>query len=1084
MRRINSLASAAIFCIIFFTPFFVPTAHSQPRTRPPQPARPPERYVAVLARLAAMTSSPITAWRAHAADGVPHGEDPALDDSQWTAITLVGGRGAPATPTPGNGHAWYRASVEIPATVGGHDIRGSRVRLALRLSNDGRIFFNGALVAQGDNRTLDPILVAEHAVPGEKIRVAIRTPYHAENGRLTGAQLLIDNPGQPDPGDLRGDILAAEETAAAFPNGKDDHERQLDAAVKAIDFAALDRNDQPAFARSLAAASHGLQPLRDWMQQFTVKAVGNAHIDMAWLWTWTETVEVVRDTFTTALELMRENPGFTYAQSSVQDYAWLRDKYPALFDQIRKRVEEGRWELVGGMWVEPDLNMPDGESLVRQLLTGTRFFEKEFNKSTTVGWNPDSFGYNWQLPQIYKRSGFDSFVTQKMSWNETNLFPYKLFWWQSPDGSKVLTYFPHGYNGGISQTQLAQDVADYAPADNFPEIMHLYGVGDHGGGPTRQMLDEAVRLKEPTTVFPKLEFGTARGFFDDLEHKIASGDLKPPTWDSELYLEYHRGCYTTQSETKKQIRRNEEQLQNAEKFAALDYLRTGSYPNARFEDIWKRVLFDMFHDIMPGSGIGVNYVDAVNNLDDARRDSGAILDGALGDIASRTDTQGAGIPVVVYNPLSWERTGAVAIDLHTPPAGQRYEARDSAGQPLLSQIAAQRSAAQDVTLEVMVKNVPPVGYETIHIVTVPAARADSTPLKVAGTAVENEFFRMKIDPQSGCVTSLVTKADKKESVAPGGCGGLLQTFVDRPAQQDAWEIKFDEKSWDLKQPESVKVIESGPERAVIRINDKFQSSSIQRDVIVRAGDPRVEVNLHADWHENHILLKVGFPSAAQSEKATFEIPYGTIQRPTTRRNSIEQAQFEVPALRWGDISNESQGVSLLNASKYGYDAKDNVIRISLLRSPNMPAPDNHAADQGVHDMTYALYAHGGNWRTGKSMRQGYELNYPLIALKTDAHAGALPAKHAFARIEPGNVILTVMKKAEDDGALIFRFYEFEGKATAVKLELPEKAASATEANLMEKRERPIQLAPDGRSLSLEAKPYEIRTIAVTFAPEK
>jgi alpha-mannosidase len=1076
MPRIQSLAGTAVFCAL--------ALHAQPRARPPQPIRPPERYATVLTRLAAMTSTSVTAWRAHAADGVPHGEDPALADSQWTAITLTGGRGAAAAPAPGNGHAWYRATIEIPATVGGRDIRGSRVRLAVRLSNDGRIFFNGALVAQGENRTLDPILLAEHAVPGEKIHVAIRTPYHAENGRLTGAQLLIDNPGQPDPGDLRGDIIAAEETAAAFPNGKDDHERQLDAAVKAIDFAALDRNDQPAFARSLGAASHTLQPLRDWMQQFTVKAVGNSHIDMAWLWPWTETVEVVRDTFTTALELMREYPGFTYAQSSVQDYAWLRDKYPALFEQIRKRVEEGRWELVGGMWIEPDLNMPDGESLVRQLLTGTRFFEKEFNKSTNIGWNPDSFGYNWQLPQIYKRSGFDSFVTQKMSWNETNLFPYKLFWWQAPDGSKVLTYFPHGYSGGISQTQLAQDVADYVPEDHFPEVMHLYGVGDHGGGPTRQMLDEAVRLKEPSAVFPKLEFGTARGFFDDMERKISSGDLKPPTWDSELYLEYHRGCYTTQSETKKQIRRNEEQLQNAEKFAAVDYLRTGSYPNARFEDIWKRVLFDMFHDIMPGSGIGINYVDAVNNLNDARRDSAAILDGALGDIASRADTLGAGIPVVVYNPLSWERTGAIAIDLHAPPSGQRYEARDSAGQPLLSQIAAQRSATQDVSLEVMVKNVPPVGYETIHIVTVPAARAESSPLKVAGTTVENEFLRMKIDPQTGCVTSLVTKADNRESVAPGGCGGLLQTFVDRPAQQDAWEIKFDEKSWDLKQPESVKVIESGPERYVVRINDKFQNSTFQRDVIVRAGEPRIEVNLHADWHENHVLLKVGFPSAAQSEKATFEIPYGTIQRPTTRRNSIEQAQFEVPALRWGDISNESQGVSLLNASKYGYDAKDNVIRISLLRSPNMPAPDNHVADQGFHDMTYALYAHTGDWRTGKTMRQGYELNYPLIALKTEAHAGALPAKHAFARIEPGNVILTVMKKAEDDAALIFRFYEFEGKAAQVKLDLPEKAASATEANLMEKRERPIQLAADGRSLTLDAKPYEIRTVAVTFAPEK
>ncbi len=311
----------------------------------------------------------------------PTAKIPTLDDSQWTAITLTGGPGGRRRPGPG----------QRPRLVS-HDHRNSRhcrrpryPRLertaAVRFSNDGRIFFNGALVAQGESRTLDPILLTEHAAPGEKIHVAIRTPYHAENGRLTGAQLLIDYPGQPDPGDLRGDIhCRRRDSRRHSPMARTIIERQLDAAVKAIDFAALDRGDQPAFTRSLEAASRDLQPLRDWMQQFTVKAVGNSHIDMAWLWPWTETVEVVRDTFTTALQLMREYPGFTYAQSSVQDYAWLRDKYPALFQQIQQRVKEGRWELVGGMWVEPDLNMPDGESLVRQLLVGTRFFEKEFDK--------------------------------------------------------------------------------------------------------------------------------------------------------------------------------------------------------------------------------------------------------------------------------------------------------------------------------------------------------------------------------------------------------------------------------------------------------------------------------------------------------------------------------------------------------------------------------------------------------------------------------------------------------------------------------------------------------------------------------
>jgi alpha-mannosidase len=799
---------------------------------------------------------------------------------------------------------------------------------------------------------------------------------------------------------------------------------------------------------------------------------------MAWLWPWTETVEVVRDTFTTALQLMREYPGFTYAQSSVQDYDWLREKYPAEFREIQQRVKEGRWELVGGMWVEPDLNMPDGEGLVRQLLVGTRFFKKYFDKETTIGWNPDSFGYSWQLPQIYKRSGFDTFVTQKMSWNETTTFPHKLFWWESPDGSRVLTYFPHGYSGGVNPVSLSQDIADYSAQTKFPEIMHLYGVGDHGGGPTRQMLDEAVKMESPSATYPKTVFSTARQFFDDVESSIQKGDLKPPVWSDELYLQYHRGCYTTQSETKRLIRYNEELLQNAEKFASLAYVSAKRpYDNGAFEDIWKRVLFDHFHDIMPGSGIGINYADAERNLTDASLRSQKILDGALDDLNSGIDTSGVGIAVVVYNSLSWDRTAPVTVEVHAPAAGQHLEVRDSAGQPLASQIVSEAP----YTLQAMAKRVPALGYEVLHVVSVPGARTPASALKVNGTEIENEFLRLKIDPKTGCVTSLVNKADGKEAVAPGGCGNLLQAFKDVPRTQDAWEIRFDQDEWDLKQPKEVKVVENGLERVVVRINHVFQSSTIQQDLIVYAGVPRVDVNTRVNWQEQHILLKAAFPVNVQATRATFEIPYGTIQRPTTRNTPEEKAMFEVPALRWGDISDATQGFSLLNASKYGYDAVGSTIRLSLLRSPQMPAPDNRIADQGFHEFTYALYAHSGDWKAGNTMRQGYELNYPLIATVTQPHAGTLPGKHSWARVEQGNVILTVMKKAEDDDGVIFRFYEFEGKAAQVKLQLPEKAVSALETNLMEKHAAPLALAPDGRSVTVPAGPYEIKTVEVTFA---
>jgi alpha-mannosidase len=1039
-----------------------------------------EKYPTEVSRLETMTILPISSWRYHDAD-IAHGEDPSLDDSGWETATLTYSEQRVSNPGAGPDRGWYRTTFEIPSTVGGRDIRGARLKLAVRFSRDGRVFLNGGLVAQGDGRTLDPILITDRAVPGQKIQIAIKVPFHEAAGRFLGARIVVDYPGQPDPGVLRSEILSAEATISGFPGGKEEREGQLDKAVKDMDFAALDKGDQAAFTHSLEAATNDLQPLNAWMKQFTVRLVGNAHIDMAWLWPWTETVEVVRDTFGTALQLMDEYPHFTYTQSSVQDYEWLRDKYPAEFSEIQKRVKEGRWELVGGMWVEPDLNMPDGESMVRQLLVGTRFFHKEFGVDVNVGWNPDTFGYTWQLPQIYKKSGFDTFVTQKMSWNDTTVFPYKLFWWQSPDGSKVLTYFPHTYNGTTEPVGLANDIAVYVPSTHFPEIMQLYGVGDHGGGPTRQELDEAVRLENPSTVFPKAEFSTARGFFDDVEKSLNSGDLKLPVWNNELYLEDHRGCYTTQSETKKQIRYNEEQLQNAEKFAALSFLTTKQpYSNAEFEGIWKKVLFDDFHDVMPGSGVGNNYVEALRNLNEASLESGKILDTSLDNLTSRIDTRGAGVPFVVFNPLSWERTEPVTVDVHTPASGEELEAVDATGKPLLSQVISTDSGTQRTKLQVMVKGVPSLGYAVIHVVPVTHAAALPSSLKVDGTTIENQFLRMKIDPKTGCVTSLVSKPDNKETVAPGGCGNLLQTFVDLPPVQDAWEIKFDGKSWDLTQPEEVKVVESGPERVVVRITNKFQTSDFVRDVIVHADVPRVDVNMKVNWHEQHILLKVGFPVNAQATKATFEIPYGTIERPTTRNTPAEQAQFEVPAQRWGDISDTSLGFSLLNASKYGYDAKGNVVRLSLLRSPNMPAPDGRFADQGYHEFTYALYPHSGDWKSGGTMRQGYELNYPLIPVEVQAHAGSWAQKRSFAAVEPGNVIVTALKKAEDSDDLIFRFYEFEGKPADVKLHLPEAAASATETSLMEKQEKPLTTFQGGRELNIPTGPYEIKTVAVSY----
>jgi alpha-mannosidase len=599
------------------------------------------------------------------------------------------------------------------------------------------------------------------------------------------------------------------------------------------------------------------------------------------------------------------------------------------------------------------------------------------------------------------------------------------------------------------------------------------------------MLDEAVRLQSPSSAFPKFSFGTARGFFDDLQKSVDRGEVKPPVWDDELYLEYHRGCYTTQSETKKQIRSDEELLQTAEKFAALSFLARRPYPQREFEETWKKVLFDHFHDIMPGSGVAVNYLDALRNLREAGLEGEKILRGSLEDIAARVNTQGPGVPVAIFNPLSWERTGAVVLEAPWSGPGGRLEARDSAGRLLPSQVISADADARRVRLLVQVPRVPPLGYEVIRLAPAADARPAPSALKVSWPELENEFLRVRIDPQTGCVTSLVSKADGRETIAPGACGNLLQTFVDRPPRQDAWEIKFDEKFWDLKQPEEVKLVESGPARAVVRVRHKFQNSTFVQDIILSAGVPRVDVETRAEWHEHHVLLKVAVPVNVGTDFATFEIPYGTIRRPTTRNTPAERAKFEVPALRWGDLSDADHGLSLLNASKYGYDAKGNVIRLSLLRSATYPLAREDdprgVTDQGTHEFTYALYPHRGDWKAGDTMRQGYELNYPLIPLTTQAHGGPLPARYSFARIEPGDVILAVVKKAEDEDALIFRFYEFAGERGQVRLQLPERAVGAFETNLMEGEERRLALGADGRELSIPTGPYEIKTVKVSFA---
>ena len=478
----------------------------------------PKSAVAVVDQLAELNTLPAGQWRVHTGD-IAHGESTGLDDAAWPSV--VSNKNFPAEAV------WFRQWVEVPAKLHGYDLTGARIWFDFSATANGAvpeiIYFNGRRVALGD--AMESIVLFEDAKPGDKVLVAVKLLATADAKHFANATMRIDfADGRPNPEDLRQQFLSA---AALLPVVSTDikaDQATLNHAIEAVNLRALDSGSQHDFDSSLKAAQAALDPLRPTMQKVTVRLSGNSHIDAAWLWPWTETVDVVKRTFSTALQLMNEYPSYTYTQSAAAYNEWIAQKYPAMNDEIKKRIKEGRWEIVGGMWVEPDLNMPDGESTARSILIGKRWFKQNYGVDVRIGWNPDSFGYNWQLPQIYKKSGIDYFVTQKMSWNDTNQLPFKLFWWESPDGSKVLTYFPHGYaNRTINPARLAADFEQartYTPG--LPEMMDLFGVGDHGGGPTRVMLDEGMHWLKTDKVVAPTEFGTAAPFFASVEKKIAS----------------------------------------------------------------------------------------------------------------------------------------------------------------------------------------------------------------------------------------------------------------------------------------------------------------------------------------------------------------------------------------------------------------------------------------------------------------------------------------------------------------------------------------------------------------------------------
>jgi len=866
--------------------------------------------------------------------------------------------------------------------------------------------------------------------------------------------------------------------------------RYLNDSINRIDFRKPFSDE---FRTSVAEASRFLE--EEFYKGFcgheniTAYCVGHTHIDVAWLWTVAQTREKAARSFSTVLSLMKEYPEYIFMSSQPQLYKFVKEDFPELYEAIKQRIADGKWEPEGAMWLEADCNLASGESLVRQILFGTRFFEKEFGIKSRILWLPDVFGYSAALPQILKKSGIDYFMTTKISWNEYNKLPCDAFMWQGLDGTEIMTYFIPTqnfdsnatfttYNGNLIPTQVMGTWKRYQQKDMNNEVLISYGFGDGGGGPTKEMLENGRRMEKGIPGCPRVKQSKVIDFFRELEIK-AGNYAKFPKWVGELYLEYHRGTYTSVARNKKFNRKSELIYQAAEVFSAASSLLNSSfaYPREKLNRGWETILLNQFHDILPGSSIKEVYEDSRKQYLEVLSSGKEILDNSSESISAGISIKSPS--VVVFNPLSFDRNDTVEFDL--PEGYEDVEITNRDGRVLPSQ------PTGNGTVIFHPNGVPSKGYKVFEMKKIPAGSSKHSIKAIQSTdkanlaengsqtisvrQMENKYFKILFDGDMN-ISSLYDKINCREVLKPGERANVLQAFEDKPHNYDAWDINiyYQEKMWEVTDVDSAEVIESGEVRSTVRVVRKFCDSLISQEISIFGNVPRIDFKTTIDWKETQVLLKTAFPVDVHSEKATYEIQYGNVERPTHWNTSWDQAKFEVCAHKWADLSEDDYGVSLLNDCKYGHDIKDGVMRLTLLKSAKDPNVD---ADRELHEFTYSLYPHKGNFKTAGTVAMAYALNCPMFARVENPHMGSLPAEFSLTKTDSENVIIEVVKKAEDSDDIIIRLYECYNRRSSVHLTFGAGITHVWECDMMEKNLQ--ELEHGSHSFNFDIKPYEIKT---------
>jgi alpha-mannosidase len=951
---------------------------------------------------------------------------------------------------------WFHLTARVPK-----EWRGKQVVAQLCFSGEGLVFTPDGVPLQGvTNGSVFDHMYSRDIVPlyksargGEAVDLWVET---ACNG-LFG----VNRPGDPAENDpkryghyegkvnkirlavmdeelwqLRMDVSVLQGQLKTHPQNATRHSRILIALNKAID-AFADNPDNAAKCRAILRPELR-QPAHSSANSVT--AVGHAHIDTGWLWPVRESIRKSARTFSSQLRLIERYPGYVFGESQPQLYAFVKEHYPKLYAKIRRAVKEGSWECQGGMWVEADCNIISGESMVRQFVHGKNFFRDEFGVDVRNLWIPDVFGYSASMPQIMKKAGCDFFVTQKISWSQFNRFPHNTFRWRGLDGSEVITHFPpeDNYNSNLQAEQMHQGVEKFQERGFIDGYLSLFGVGDGGGGPHEEHIESGLRQRNLEGA-PKVKFGKAEDYLDTLTPHWDELSV----WNGELYLELHRGTLTTQSRTKRGNRLLENRLRQTEYLWSC--LPLARYPQAQLDRIWKTLLINQFHDIIPGSSITMVYETTEKQHKDCLAECDQLIAQA-GESLLAPDANS----VTLVNCLSYKCARPVEL----PANWGRSGAVDEKGAIVPVQMENGKAVAA-VT-------VPAHGTVTLKKSGKPA-----TNKTMEGLVLENELVRYEFNPDG----TLKRAFDKEAGCAVlEGKGNLLSLYEDRPNQWDAWDIDIFYENQVLETARSISVtrIPGSAVRQGLRFELAVGKSKIEQYAYLAANSKRIDFQTRVDWKEKHHMLRVSFPVAIHTDKANFDIQYGHVERATHRNTSWDLAKFEVAAHRYVDLSNRDYGVALLNDCKYGHKILENVLDLNLLRSPSEPDPD---ADQGQHTFSYSLLPHTGTLIESNVMAEAAALNVPVMVFNKLRARKAVTA----CRIEGRGVSLEVVKKAEKEKCLIVRLVETDGRQSSCRLYTGRKA-TLVETNLME--------WTDGKavrcngSVKLTLKPFEIRTYKV------